>query len=63
MGRASAGVLVALPFAAALGLSAVNPGYMRPLYTSPTGHVLIVLGFVMIAIGSLLLKRIVSLRG
>jgi tight adherence protein B len=63
MGRASAGVLVALPFVAALGLSALSPGYMQPLYTSSTGHALIVLGFVMIAIGSLLLKRIVSLKG
>jgi tight adherence protein B len=60
MGRASAGVLVALPFAAALGLSALNPDYMQPLYASSTGHVLIGLGFVMIVIGSLLLKRIVT---
>ncbi len=60
MGRASAAVLIALPFAAALGLTAINPEYMKPLYTTSTGHVLIGVGLTMMAVGSLLLKRIVS---
>jgi tight adherence protein B len=60
MGRASAIVLVALPFAAALGLSALNPDYMRPLYTTSAGRMLIVIGLVMMGLGSLILKRIVS---
>ena len=53
-------VLVALPFAAALGLTAVNAEYMRPLYTTTTGHVLIGIALAMMAVGSLLPKRIVS---
>jgi Flp pilus assembly protein TadB len=36
---------------------------MSPLYESSAGHTLIVLGFVMMAIGSLFLRRIVQFRG
>lgn len=60
MGRASALVLVALPFVAALGLTAVSPDYMSPLYTTSTGHMLIGASLLMMAVGSLILKRIVS---
>jgi tight adherence protein B len=63
MGRASAYVLTALPFVMALAITALNPGYMAPLYHSSTGHLLIVLGLTMMAIGSLLLKKIVAFRG
>ena len=41
----------------------MNPTYMRPLCTHPTGHKLIVVGFVMMAIGTLILKKIVSFKG
>ena len=60
MGRASAAVLVALPFVATLGLTAVSPDYMSPLFTTSTGHMLIGASLVMMALGSLILKRIVS---
>ncbi len=63
MGRASAYVLVALPFFIALGLTLVNPIYMAPLYHSSTGHKLIMVGLVMMAFGSLVLKKLVSFRG
>jgi Flp pilus assembly protein TadB len=36
---------------------------MRPLYWTHTGHMLILIGLVMIGIGSLILKKIVSFRG
>jgi Flp pilus assembly protein TadB len=36
---------------------------MSPLYHTATGHVMIIGGLVMMAIGSALLKRIVSFRG
>jgi Flp pilus assembly protein TadB len=36
---------------------------MHPLYYSHTGHVLILVGFVMMGFGSLILKKIVSFRG
>jgi tight adherence protein B len=63
MGRASAYVLVGLPFFIALALTVLNPTYMDPLYHSHAGHMLMVGGVTMMAFGSLLLKRIVSFKG
>jgi tight adherence protein B len=63
MGRASAYVLIALPFFVAAALTLLNPSYMSPLYATSTGHMLIMLGLVMMGIGSLFLRKIVSFRG
>ncbi len=63
MGRASAYVLIALPFFIAFALTLLNPSYMAPLYNTSTGHNLIMMGLVMMAIGSLILKKLVSFRG
>jgi tight adherence protein B len=63
MGRASAYVLIGLPFFIALALTLVNPTYMDPLYHTSTGHKLIIVGLVMMTFGSLVLKRLVSFRG
>ncbi|MGB2952386.1 MAG: type II secretion system F family protein [Gaiellaceae bacterium] len=63
MGRASAYVLVGLPFVVAFAITLLNPAYMDPLYHSSRGHFLIFLGLTMMAFGSLILKKIVSFRG
>jgi tight adherence protein B len=63
MGRASAYVLIGLPFFIAFAITLLNPTYMAPLYDSSTGHMLIIVGLVMMAFGSLLLRKIVSFRG
>jgi tight adherence protein B len=63
MGRASAYVLVGLPFVTALIITLINPSFMDPLYHTSMGHFLIGLGLVMMAFGSLILKKIVSFRG
>jgi tight adherence protein B len=63
MGRASAYVLVGLPFFVALAITLLNPSYMDPLYHTSTGHTLIMGGLVMMAFGSLILKKLVSFRG
>jgi tight adherence protein B len=63
MGRAGAYVLIGLPFVIAIVITAMNADYMSPLYHTSTGHKLIMVGFVMMAIGSLLLKKIVSFKG
>jgi tight adherence protein B len=63
MGRASAYVLIALPFFVAAALTLLNPTYMSPLYNTSTGHTLIMIGLVMMGIGSLFLRKIVSFRG
>jgi tight adherence protein B len=63
MGRASAYVLIGLPFFIAFALTLMNPSYMDPLWHTPTGHFLIFLSLGMMAFGSLILKKIVSFRG
>jgi tight adherence protein B len=63
MGRASAYVLIALPFFIAFALTLLNPDYMAPLYNTSTGHMLIFMGLGMMAFGSLILKKLVSFRG
>jgi tight adherence protein B len=63
MGRASAYVLVGLPFFVAFAMTLLNPTYMDPLYHSSTGHKLIFVGLAMMGFGSLILKKLVSFRG
>jgi tight adherence protein B len=63
MGRASAYVLIGLPFFIAFAITLLNPTYMDPLYHSHAGHILIGLGLVMMVFGSLILKKIVSFKG
>ncbi len=63
MGRMSAYVLVGLPFFLAGALTLLNPTYMAPLFQTSSGHKMIILSLVMMGIGSLLLKKIVSFKG
>ena len=62
MGRASAYVLIGLPFFVAAMLTILNPKYMSPLWHTGTGHKLIITMFVMIGVGSLVLRKIVNFR-
>jgi tight adherence protein B len=63
MGRMSAYTLIGLPFFLAFALTAINPRFMSPLWKTGTGHDLIFGGLVMMALGSLVLKKIVSFKG
>jgi len=63
MGRMSAYTLVGIPFLIAGMVTLLNRPYMRPLYFTTTGRLAILVGLVMISIGSLILKKIVSFRG
>jgi tight adherence protein B len=63
MGRASAYVLVGLPFIIAFAITLLNPSYMDPLYHTSQGHTLMMIGLVMMAFGSVVLKKLVSFRG
>jgi len=63
MGRMSAYVLVGLPFFIALAVTVMNPTYMSPLYHSATGHLLLALSLGMMAIGSVILKKMVAFKG
>ena len=63
MGRMSAYVLIGLPFFLAGMFTLINPQYMAPLWGTSAGHKIIFSGLVMMAIGSLLLKKIVNFKG
>ena len=63
MGRMSAYVLIGLPFFLALMFTMINPQYMSPLWNTSAGHKIIGTGLVMMLLGSLLLKKIVSFKG
>jgi tight adherence protein B len=63
MGRMSAYTLIGIPFFLAGMITMLNRSYMHPLYFSHAGHILIVIGVIMMGIGSLILKKIVSFRG
>jgi tight adherence protein B len=63
MGRASAYVLMGLPFFIAIIITVMNPRYMDPLYHSSTGHKLIATGLAMMCFGAVVLRKIVSFKG
>ncbi len=63
MGRMGSYTLIGIPFFLAGAITFMNPTYMHPLYHTSAGHLLIILGLVLMAIGSAILKKIVSFKG
>jgi tight adherence protein B len=63
MGRMSAYTLIGIPFFITGMISLTNAGYMSPLFHTHLGHLLMFLGLGMMAVGSMLLKKIVSFKG
>ena len=63
MGRASAYLLVALPFITGALLAVVNPGYLKPLIHQSAGRLMILVAVVMMALGAFVLKKIVAIKG
>ena len=43
-------------------ISLLNPSYMRPLFTTTQGEVLVALAIVMVVAGSLIIKQIVNIK-
>jgi tight adherence protein B len=62
MGRMSAYVLIGLPFFIMFAIMIINPTYMSPLFHTSTGHLLVVLGIVMMGLGSAILNKMVSFK-
>lgn len=60
-GRISGVILVALPFAMALIISIINPGYLKPLVTDPRGIFLVIAGVCAQIIGALVIRRMLIL--
>src|SRR5206468_12320567 len=63
MARMSAYTLIGIPFFIAGAVAVLKRSYMHPLYFTTAGRFLIGLGLVMMTLGSLVLKKIVSFRG
>jgi tight adherence protein B len=63
MGRASAYLLVGLPFATAGLIAIINPGYLQPLLHNSVGQFMVIAALLMIVVGALVLKKIVSIKG
>jgi tight adherence protein B len=62
MVRTSANVLIALPFVAAVLITAVAGAYMHPLWHSASGHLLVAVALAMMTVGTVVLRRIGSVR-
>jgi tight adherence protein B len=61
-GRLSAAILITLPFLEAFVLWMLNPGYFATLFKSPIGLMAGVVALVLIAVGTIWLRRIVSIE-
>lgn len=60
--RASAWVLGLLPFLLAGGLLVLNPDYMAPLWSDPSGRKMVVYGLLLMAVGVLWMNRLSKVR-
>ncbi len=63
MGRMSAYTLIGLPIFLMFAISVINVGYLSPLFHSSAGHLLLLVGTVMMVVGSAVIKKIVSFKG
>ena len=61
-GRLSRWVVSLLPVGLLLAVSAINPTYMKPLFTHTSGRIVLVVGAIMIVSGSLVIKKIVDIK-
>jgi tight adherence protein B len=61
-GRLARWVVSLLPVGVALAITLINPEYMRPLFTSTGGQILLAICGVMIVSGSLVIKKIINIK-
>jgi tight adherence protein B len=61
-GRLSRWVVSALPVVLLAAISALNPRYVEPLFSTTAGRVMLVFAIVMVVSGSLVIKRIVNIK-
>lgn len=61
-GKLSAIILIVLPFFIGFVLAVVSPGYVTVLITDPIGKLLVVISCVMMALGVLVMKKIVAIK-
>ena len=61
-GRLSMYIMLGLPFAIALGIYFLNPGYLDPLFTTLPGIVAMVIAVISMTIGALIMRKIVDIK-
>jgi tight adherence protein B len=61
-GRLTMVLLMALPPTIVLIMTILNPGFIRPLFTDPIGHALIVGGITMQTLGYFFIRRIIRIQ-
>ena len=61
-GRLTMVLLMALPPTIVLVMMTINPGFIRPLFTDPIGHALIVGGITLQTIGYFYIRRIIRIQ-
>ena len=61
-GRLTMVLLMALPPTIVLIMLSINPGFIRPLFTDPLGHALIVAGITLQTMGYFFIRRIIRIQ-
>lgn len=61
-GKLSAFVLISLPFLISLYMFMVNPHFIKPLLNDPIGKILMAGAFVMMIIGTLVMKKMITIK-
>jgi len=58
--RMSAGVLLAMPIGIAIAINFLNPGYIKPLLTTPIGLGMILLAGLLMALGAIVIRKMLD---
>ena len=51
-----------MPFFLAFMISLVDRSYMRPLWATSAGHIMIIIGLISMTIGGLVIRKIVNFK-
>jgi tight adherence protein B len=62
MGRASAYVLVGMPFFLAAMIFLIDRSYIRPLWTQSAGHIMVLVGLASMTMGAIVCRKIVNFK-
>ena len=62
MGRASAYVLVGMPFFLAAMIFLIDRAYIRPLWTQSAGHIMVLIGLISMGMGAIVCRKIVNFK-
>jgi tight adherence protein B len=61
-GRLSAVILIGLPILIGVWLQISNPDFMKPLFTDPIGHVMLIGAGVLLVLGMIVMKQMVKIE-